>query len=96
MELLIIAACIAGAFWFRQNVRERGKRFVRAVEFMEHLKIGKSADYANFATALMFSRVSDPDADRAAIENAMHVSKAYFGGKQLPIIEAARQRGFMH
>ncbi|MBK5944990.1 hypothetical protein CCR83_00640 [Rhodobacter veldkampii DSM 11550] len=89
--ILIGTAIIAFALW--QSVRG-GKRFVRAHVFLEELNKGASAEAANEAAARVFARGADKIADANAAIRAQAYAKANTKGKQAPVIEQARGKGF--
>lgn len=74
----------------------RGKTFVKAYYYLEALEGGAtdSVEMANNISANLFEDWSDPDADDRAIRRAMAFAKQHHDGNQIPVIEAARARGF--
>lgn len=84
----------------KENER-RGKTFVKAYYFLEALEFEAleggttdSVETANDISASLFESWSDPDADNQTIRRAMAYAKQHHDGNQIPVIEAARARGF--
>ena len=93
MVFVLILIVIVVAIWW-ESVR-RGRRFVRAFAFLTHLDDGDDVTTANrCATSMVFTRHSDPDADRSMALRAQEFARAHTNGKQLPIIALARSKGF--
>jgi hypothetical protein len=93
MELVILIVLGAAAFWW-MNVR-RGRRFVRAFAFLDHLDLGDDVATANrCVSSMVFTRYSDPDADRTLMVRALGFAAQHTDGRQLPIIALARAKGF--
>ena len=84
---------LVAAFFFWRN-QKRSKRFVRAVDYLRMLDAGSAIEEANSMSSLLLSKQSDPDTDNRAINTAIAFCDAQFGGKQLPIIKLAKQKGF--
>lgn len=93
MFLVLIGGAIA-AFMVWRHINKRGKSFVRAVAFLDALDRGSSVEDANQIASHLFTSGSNPDTDRSAINNATAIAEAKFGGKQLPVIHAARRMGY--
>lgn len=94
MEIvLLILLGVAGYALFKWRMTKRGMRFVRAFAFLDHMDCGASADEANGFALRMFTMHSNPDVDQSIILRATQFVQA--GGKQLPVIGAARSRGFI-
>lgn len=72
----------------------RGKRFVNAYIFIDWLEKGHSAEDANNIARLFGGPHADPDLDSREIQRAKAFSAQNFGGKQLPVIQAAIEKGF--
>lgn len=92
MWIVVIIGIGAFALWYGN--KRRGQRFVRAVHFLDMLDNGANLDEANGKVARLFTKHSTPDADVAAIRYAMDKADRMTGGKQLPWINEARERGF--
>lgn len=92
MWIVAILVLAVVALWYAN--KRRGQRFVRAVHYLDLLDSGISADEANGKVARLFSKHSTPQADVAAIEIATERANRFTGGKQLPWIDEARQKGF--
>lgn len=90
----IVAMLVVGAFALWHGNKRRGQRFVRAVHYLDLLDNGANADEANGKVARMFTKHSTPDADVAVTRYAMDKADRMTGGKQLPWIHEARERGF--
>lgn len=102
MAVVILLIVVVGVLYY-MNIR-RGKRFVRSAVFlMEHelgIKNGLSkkeaVDKANhMALLVIFGKGSDPAKDRHAIEVSKLYAEECYEGKQLPVIEEARNKGFL-
>ncbi|MEX1035651.1 MAG: hypothetical protein WDZ54_06815 [Sneathiella sp.] len=94
MEVVIIIALIIGGYFFFKKNTERGKRFVRAYTFLMQIDDGGNVDEANSIAAFVFSEHSNPDSDSRTIGLARSYAAAVHGGKQLPVIAEARNKGF--
>jgi hypothetical protein len=93
MEAFILALVVAAKVWHHSI--QRGKRFVRAFAFLDHLDMGDDVATANAcANSMVFTRDSNPDADRMLILRAKAFADQYSRGKQIPVISLARSRGF--
>lgn len=92
MWIVIVIGIGAFALWYGN--KRRGQRFVRAVHYLDMLDNGANPDEANGKVARLFTKHSTPDADVAAIRYAMDKADRMTGGKQLPWINEARERGF--
>ena len=90
----IVIAIGIGAFALWYGNKRRGQRFVRAVHYLDMLANGANPDEANGKVARLFTKHSTPDADVSAIRFAMDKADRMTGGKQLPWINEARERGF--
>ncbi len=90
---IVAIVCVAGFFLWQSNKR-RAMRFVRSVFFLELIDNGVSADSANGQVARLFTKQSSADEDNAAIRYAMDKADQLTGGKQLPWIHEAREKGF--
>ncbi|WP_375550491.1 hypothetical protein [Rhodophyticola porphyridii] len=92
MWIVITIGIGAFALWYGN--KRRGQRFVRAVHFLDMLDNGANPDEANGKVARLFTKHSTPETDVAAIEYATDKADRMTGGKQLPWINEARERGF--
>lgn len=91
--MIVIAIVIAGYFLFKSNT-ERGKRFVRAFVFLESLNSGGSVETSNGAAEFTFSEYDNLD-NGIAIRGAKRYANSQYGGKQLPVIREAIEKGFV-
>lgn len=90
---VVLAVIGLGAALVWSSVR-RGRRFVRAADFLMILDGGSSVEEANNLSAALFTKSSNPETDRRATNRAKAVSNSQFGGKQLPLIFLAKSKGF--
>lgn len=90
---VIITGVLAALFLFWRSYK-RSKRFVRASDFIRMLDAGATPEEANELANMLLSKNSNPNLDNRAINIAMAYSEAQFNGKQLPVIELAKQKGF--
>jgi len=94
MEIIFwIIAAIGGVYLFMRFNSERGKRFARAAFYIQLLEDGESEDSANRTALFTFSKHDTSDWEPMTA-TAKQYSQLHYGGKQLPVIEAARAKGF--
>ena len=73
-----------------------GLTFVRAYAYLINLEdYGNSVEQSNLFAIEVFASGSNPDTDRKMILGASNYIKENTGGKQLPVIEEARAKGFL-
>lgn len=103
MGAFIVALIVCGGLFYL-HIAKRGKRFVRAYAYIETLEYYKDtgddeAKVVNMAnqTAIngTLTKLSDPDLDNRLIHRAKSYAQHAYGGKQLPVIEEAIQKGFL-
>lgn len=92
--ITLIAIAALPAYFFYKRSQERGVRFVKAYYFLEVLSMGETVDTANQMAGGLFKDSFHVDVDRKIIISAKSYSKQHHGGKQLPVIEDARSKGF--
>lgn len=95
MEIIgwVVVLILGGYFFFKKNT-ERGQRFVRAYVFLVQINHENTVAEANEAAAFPFTQYSDTDSDNLTIRLAQAYAAELHGGKQLPVIEEARNKGF--
>lgn len=94
MEIVgwILAACV-GLYLFMRFNAERGKKFARAALYLRMIEDGESAEDANQVASFSFSKHDTSDWG-PAVTMAKQYAQTHYGGKQLPVIAAARAKGF--
>lgn len=90
----VIVFAFAAIAAFKFEFRRRGKRFVRAFLFLEALDCGEDIESANNLAKMAFRHSHLIDLDRSAIERATVTKDRFFGGRQLPVISLAIEKGF--
>lgn len=95
MWIAFIFAIAAVCIWFWQSNQRRGKRFVRAVHFLNALDHGATPAEANGIVARFFTKHSTADLDHDAIHFARNKARERTQGKQLPWINEARNKGLI-
>ena len=74
----------------------RGLTFVRAYAYLINLEdYGNSVEQSNLFAREVCASGSNPDTDRQMMVGASNYIKEKTGGKQLPVIEEARAKGFL-
>lgn len=95
MEIIFwIIAIIVCVYLFMRFNAQRGTRFARAVIYLQLLGDGESEDSANRTAMFTFSKHDTSDWG-PMVAMAKQYSQMHYGGKQLPVIAAARSKGFM-
>lgn len=92
MELIVVVLVGGILFWW--SVR-RGRLFVRSVGYLNLLQSGFSEMEANDFVFKLFTKRSKPSIDDEATKRAKSFANREYGGKQLPIINLARNKGFI-
>jgi len=92
MWILLVLA-IGGYLLARHSIN-RGKRFVRATDFLMQLDAGFSVEEANDLCRLILSKKWPEDLNRQAIERANREAALHYEGKQLQLIKFATSKGF--
>lgn len=89
----VLGILVAGVLLWRGNDR-RGKRFVRSVRYIMLVDTGFTNKEATREAMILFSKLSTPQHDVAAIEYAQSMAKRMTNGRQQPWIQAAIEKGF--
>ena len=91
MEFFVVLIVLGAAayFFIRGNTR-RGANTVRAFVYMRAIKCGASVEGANEQAQLDVA-----NAPTETIQDAMAFVRLKYGGKQLPLIEDAKQAGLV-
>lgn len=78
------------------SIGSRGLTFVRAYAYLIYLEdYGNSVEQSNLFAREVCASGSNPDTDRQMMVGASNYIKEKTGGKQLPVIEEARAKGFL-
>ena len=85
---LVIGICV---WWFLKENTRRGYLTIQAYLFLTALENGKSVDEANHAAS-----IRRDEATPTMFANTMNYLDANFGGKQMPMIRKARDKGMIH
>lgn len=93
MLYLVLVIAVTGSWLIFQNIR-RGKRFVRAVDFLMQLDGGATVAEANEGCQLILTSSWPEDLNRQAIDRANREAALHYNGKQLPLIRLAHSKGF--
>ena len=94
MEILMwIIVAVVGVILFMRFNMGRAKKFARAAMYLRMIEDGESVENANQTASFAFSKydTSDWETDVAL---AKQYAQQHYGGKQLPVIAAARAKGF--
>ena len=84
---------MVGVLFWRANDK-RGKRFVRSVRYIMLVDTGSTSKEATLEAMILFSKLSTPQNDLAAIEYARNMAQQMTNGRQQPWIQAAIEKGF--
>jgi hypothetical protein len=94
MEFLFAIAIAIAVFLLVRSGLTRGRNFVRAFIFLDSLEAGASVDEANNFARMAFTNRKFRDLDERAIKRANLARVGRYGGRQLPIIKEAKERGY--
>lgn len=85
---LVIGICV---WWFLLENTRRGHLTIKAYLFLTALDNGKTIEEANHAAS-----IKRDEATPTMFANTMNYLDSHFGGKQMPMIRNARDRGMAH
>lgn len=90
----IILLIIVAVSWLVYSNINRGKQFVRAVDFLMQLDGGATAEEANEGCKIILTNNWPEELNRQAIDRAIREADLHYNGKQLPLIRFAISKGF--
>lgn len=93
LALIVLAAIATVAFLIFSQ--KRASLFVRAYLYLISLEEGLSSEDANRVAMTFRSKPSDADQDNRVLHAAKLYARVKFGGKQIPVIDLARRKGFL-
>lgn len=84
----VIAICV---WWFLKENTRRGHLTIRGYIFLSALESGKDKEEANYAASVPIDQVPP-----AIFHGTMEYLDKNYGGKQMKLVKAARQKGMTH